>query len=139
MRILLRAASLTIVISTVGVAAPAYAAGRTATSTTVTARMPTVYSGRPAAFRAQVSPTKVGKTKITGSFTWTVTGHDGTVIPCSSASPLNNGGKSTCKFFKATLLAAASPLTMTAAYSGDAIFAASSDSTTRIATAAPRK
>ena len=74
MKNLLRAASLAIVILTMGVAVPAFAAGSTVTTTTVVASKPSIYSGQAEVFRATVAPTKVGMTKITGSITWTVTG-----------------------------------------------------------------
>ena len=74
MKNLLRAASLAIVILTVGVAVPAFADGSTVTTTVVVAAKPSIYSGQAEVFRATVAPTKVGMTRITGSITWTVTG-----------------------------------------------------------------
>jgi Bacterial Ig-like domain (group 3) len=131
MKNLLWAGGLAIVISTVGVAVPAFAAGGTATTTTVEALKPSISSGQPEVFRATVAPTKVGMTKITGSITWTVTGQDGTVIPCTVATNMASNGKSECKMAKATLLSGDSPYTVTAAYSGDTNFANSSNTITQ--------
>jgi hypothetical protein len=131
MKNLLRAASLAIVILTMGLAVPAFAAGSTMTTTAVVATKPSIYSGQPEVFKATVAPTKVGMTKITGSITWTVTGQDGTVIPCTVATTMGSNGKSECKMAKATLLSGDSPYTVTAAYSGDTNFANSSNTITQ--------
>jgi hypothetical protein len=111
-------------------AAPAFADGPLATTVTVTANHPSILTGRSVSFNAVVSPSSMGKTKITGTITWMVTAIDGTVIPCSTASPLTRGGKSRCKIDKGVLLAGVTPFTATASYSGDANFAAGSGSGT---------
>ena len=139
MKTLLRAASLVVVLAGVGVSTPAFAAGSTATTTTVEALRPTAMSGQGLVFRAMVTPTKVGSTRLTGSVAWTVTGHDGSTVPCTTVTPINNGGKSDCKIAKVTVLAGSSPLTVTASYSGDGTFGASSGTTTQDVTPAPTR
>jgi hypothetical protein len=116
-------------VSTVAVA-PAFADGPLATTTTVSPNHASILTGRSISFNALVAPSKVGKTKITGTVAWTVTGADGTVIPCTSVSALTGGGKSRCKIEKGSLLAEASPYTATAVYSGDPNFATSTGSGT---------
>jgi hypothetical protein len=86
-------------------------------------------------FTALVTPAKVGTTKITGTVTWTVTGADGTVIPCTTPPVLSTGGKSHCKIAKGVLLAGSAPFTAAVDYSGDATFAPTSASTSVDATA----
>jgi hypothetical protein len=115
--------SMTVLGAAAVAAAPAYAAGSTVTSMTVTANKTTLTSGQPVSFSALVSPAKVGKTKITGTVTWTVTGADGSVIPCTTPPVLSTGGKSSCKIAKGILLAGSAPFTAVADYSGDATFA----------------
>jgi hypothetical protein len=139
MKIRFQAAIFAIVISTVGVATPSFAAGSTVTTTSVTAVRPSIFSGQPEVFKAAVTPTKVGTTKITGSITWTVTGQHGNVIPCTVVTLMTSNGKSNCRMAKATLLSADSPLTVTAAYSGDGTFANSSSTITQnVGTASTR-
>jgi hypothetical protein len=116
--------------SSVFVALPAYADGGTPTTITVTTTKPTIMSGQPVVFKANVSPSKIGKTKVTGTMTFTITGKDGSTVSCASVSPLNGGGNSTCKVGKAEMLAGSAPYTVSAAYSGDANFAAGSGSAT---------
>ena len=123
MKTLLRVASLVVVAAGIGVATPAFAAGTTATALSITATRPAVFTGQPNVFKAAVSPAKVGKTKITGAVTWTITGRDGSTVSCASTSPINGGGYSECKVGKAVLMASASPYTVVASYSGDANFA----------------
>lgn len=110
--------------------APAFADGPVPTTVTVTANQTSILTGRSVSFNALVAPSSMGKTKISGTVTWTVTGTNGTVVPCSSVSTFSKGGKSRCKIDKGILLAGFTPFTATASYSGDANFAASSGSGT---------
>jgi hypothetical protein len=96
----------------------------------VTPNKTTITSGRPVAFTAVVTPATVGKTKFTGTVDWTVTGADGTVVPCTTTKPLTSGGRAHCNIGKGLLLAQDAPFTATANYSGDVNFAPSSGSAT---------
>ena len=122
--------SAAVIGSTAVVAAPAFADAATATTLTVTANKTTMTSGKPVSFTAAVVPAKVGTTKITGVVDWTVVGHDGSIVPCTTITALSGGGKSRCHILKGSLLGAASVYTATATYSGDAAFATSTGSTT---------
>lgn len=115
---------------------PAFADGPAATTLTVTASKTSLVSGQAVNFVALVAPSKIGKTKITGSVTWTVTDHNGTSYPCSTLVPLSGGGKSRCMLARGILLAGDAPFTATATYSGDANFASSEGSATSAATVA---
>ena len=116
-------------------AGPAFAGGSDATTVTVTPSHPTEFTGQPIAFNSLVVPATAGMGKITGTVTWTVTGQDGTVVPCASVKALTSGGKSQCKIAKGVLLGGDSPYTASAAYSGDATYGQSSGSTTQAVTA----
>jgi hypothetical protein len=132
------AVCLGVVLGALAVEAPAFAAGpdaTIATSTVVTTTKPTVTSGRAAIFHAQVSPSKVGKTRITGTVTWTVTGTGGTTVPCT-ATALTVNGKALCRVELGQFLAANSTYTVTATYSGDANFESSSGSAVETVTTA---
>lgn len=109
-------------------AAPAFASATTATTLTVTASHPTTTTGKPENFAAVVAPALAGTTKITGSVSWSVTGRDGTSIPCTVLKALNSSGTSKCSIGKQVLLADDSPYTAVATYSGDGTFLASSGS-----------
>jgi hypothetical protein len=126
---MLRAASLAIVIAGVGVATPAFATGAIATTTSVTANLPTIVSGHTAVFHALVTPATAGPAKPTGTVTWTVTDSHGTVVPCTATLAFGPSGKSMCRITTPTLLAAGSPFTATAKYSGDTNYGGSSGST----------
>jgi len=109
-------------------ASPAFADGANATTVTVTPSHTSEISGQPVSFRAQVVAVTPGTAKLTGAVTWTVTGNDGTSVPCASEVPLTLGGRSVCKIAKSTLLAGDGPYTATAAYGGDANYTHSSGS-----------
>ena len=96
MKMRLQAAIFAAVISTIGVATPSFAAGGTVTNTSVTAARPSIVSGQPEVFKAAVTPSKVGTTKITGSITWTVTGQHGNAIPWIVVTAMGSNGKSDC-------------------------------------------
>jgi hypothetical protein len=121
--------SMTVLGGAAVATAPAYAAGSTVTAMTVTGNKTTITSGQSVSFNAAVTPAKVGSTKITGTVTWTVTGADGTVVPCTTLKPLNSGGKSKCQIGNGVLLGASAPFTVAVAYSGDANFAPANAST----------
>jgi len=117
-------------------AVPAFADGTTNTTLTVTPTLTTITSGKAISFGSAITPAIVGKTKITGTVDWTVTGADGTVVPCSTIKPLTGGGKARCSISNGILLAQDSPFTVVASYSGDANFGPSTGSTTFTATPA---
>ncbi|HEX7443102.1 MAG TPA: hypothetical protein VF320_04400 [Acidimicrobiales bacterium] len=113
--------------------APAGAASASpsqATTVTVTSSRPdatTAFSGSPVTLRAQVAPTLLPPhIHITGSVAWTITGSDGSTLGCGRVLPLHNNGKTVCFVNSGQLVASASPYTVTADYSGDANFQASS-------------
>jgi hypothetical protein len=110
-------------------AVPAFADGTTGTVLTVTPTLSTITTGKAISFGAAITPSIVGKTKITGTVDWTVTGADGTVVPCSTVKPLTGGGKARCSIANGILLAKDAPFTVVASYSGDANFGPSTGST----------
>jgi len=132
------AAALATATGTVAVAAatPAFADGSNATTVAVTPSHTTEFSGQGVSFASQVLAVTPGLAKLTGTVTWTVTGQDGTVVPCTSVRPLTSGGRSVCKIAKGVLLGGDSPYTATADYGGDATYAHSSGSATLTVTAA---
>ena len=111
-------------------AVPAFADGTTNTTLTVTPTLTTITSGKAISFGSAITPAIVGKTKITGTVDWTVTGADGTVVPCSTIKPMTGGGKARCSIANGVLLAKDAPFTVVASYSGDANFGPSTGSTT---------
>jgi hypothetical protein len=102
----------------------------TATTTTVTAAG-TVTTGRVAIFIAAVSPFKTlppHVTKAGGTVSFTITGKNSLPVSCvggNSALPLNGKGKAACKVAANGVLAAQSPYTVTATYTGATGFAGS--------------
>lgn len=136
MKSLVKAASLAIVLSSAMIGAPAFAAGGTATTLSVTSNVPSVVTGHHVGFRATVAPSRVGAMKLSGTVAWTITGHDGSTVACGITTGLTKGGTANCMVDPAQLLAAASPYTVTATYSGDANFASSTGSTTETVTPA---
>lgn len=137
MKNLLRATCLAIVVTGVCAATPAFADGTgTTTTMVVTSKQASIVSGRLATFKAVISPNKVGKTAITGSVTWTITGNDGSSVSCTSTNKFGASGTSLCKVGTGVLVAAASPYTVTASYSGDANFAPVAESIPFTVTAA---
>jgi hypothetical protein len=83
---------------------------------------PWVETGADAVLRAQVYPHPTGRGHLSGNVTWTITGNDGSTVPCAALLPLHANGRSTCRVGFAEFLRAKSPYTVTAAYSGDARF-----------------
>ncbi len=132
MKNLLRAASLAMVLAGVGVAVgastPAFAVGTLGTTVSVSAKSPTAISGHEIIFHAVVTPVTPGIAKPTGTVTWSLTGTGGVMVPCASATPLGANGKSACTIAKASLLAAGSPYTVSATYSGDSNYAGNTGS-----------
>jgi len=118
------------VIATVGMSTPAYAAGSTATTLTVTPSKTLINSGQALTFLAAVAPNKVDTVKATGTVDWTVRSATGAAVPCTTVTPLSLGGKSKCTIAKGILLAGDAPFTASATYSGDATFAGSSATAT---------
>jgi hypothetical protein len=95
-----------------------------ATGTTITLTQPTVSTGHAATFTATLSPFKTpapGATRATGPITFTITGSDSSTVSCTSPNPaaLNKKGKAVCTVGAGSLLASASPYTVTASYGGD--------------------
>jgi hypothetical protein len=118
-------------VATVGTLAlnpfSASAAGTTTTATTVTGPS-TVTTGHGVTLTAAVSPSKVTGppvVKATGAVTFTITGSDDSSVPCANTPAVNGKGKATCVVAPGSLLAAASPYSVSAAYAGDTNFSAS--------------
>jgi hypothetical protein len=112
----------------------ASADGGTGTATATTVIGPTsVSTGRAVTFTASITPPKTTSApvvKATGTVTFTVTGGNASSVACSGTSnaiALNGKAKAFCKIPSGSLLASASPYSVTAAYSGDSNFAASND------------
>jgi large repetitive protein len=131
-------------VATVGTLAldslSASADGQTATTTTVKAPAK-VTTGHAVTFIAAISPPKTGTgpvVKATGSVTFTIVGSDSSTVSCTGGnSPTLNGkGDAVCKVASASLLASASPYTVTAAYGGDDNFASSTGTLTQTISAA---
>ncbi len=140
----LRATCLTAVVAGIGMTTPAFAAGvaqgATATTVTVTTGTATVLSGRGVTFHAAVTPSRVGKSKITGKVIWTITGSNGSVATCSkSSAAISPRGLAYCAVGTGQLVATASPYTVTAAYSGDSNFGQNSGSVHETVTIAPAR
>jgi hypothetical protein len=118
----------------------ASAADAPATTTTVTGPA-TIATGHAATFIAAVSPSKTTTppvVKATGAVTFTITGHDASSVSCTNVPALSGKGKFTCKVAAGSLLASASPYTVTASYAGDGgtNFGPSSDTISQIVSAA---
>jgi hypothetical protein len=136
-RILRRSAIGAIVAAaTIGASAvaavPAYADGATATSLTVTGSQTAVATGKPVSFTAAITPSMVGKERIGGAVAFTITGNDGSTVPCAKVTPLTGAGKTRCMVAPGTLLAGSAPYTIAASYPGSpsGTFGPSSGSTT---------
>ncbi len=132
-RACLGAAVASVGLTTILISAPAGAISTSpsqGTTMTVTSSRPdatTALTGSSVTFRAQLAPTIVPpRVHITGTVAWTVTGNDGSTITCGKTTPLRNNGRVTCKVGPGQIQASASPYTVTASYSGDANFQASS-------------
>jgi len=132
-KVCLGAAVASVGLTSVLLSAPAGAASAApsqATTVTVTSSRPdatTALSGSPINFHAQVAPTLLPPhVHISGTVAWTITGHDGSTLTCGRIIPLHNNGRVTCMVLPSQIVAGASPYTVTAAYSGDANFQASS-------------
>ena len=125
-----RVTGLAVALATVGLAAPAYAAGSTATTMTLTPNYTSITSGQPLSFLAAITPFSVvgpaGTVKITGTVDFAVVNGHGASVACPVVKPLNPGGKARCTIPKGVLLAADGPFTATATYSGDDTFGGSS-------------
>ena len=95
------------------------------TSTTVTSSsLPTV-TGQPVTFTATVAPTSPAVGTPSGSVTFTITGSDASSVSCDSGAVVPLTGDVAACPVSGGLLAAGTPYTVTAAYSGDANFAVS--------------
>ena len=104
---------------------------RAQTNTTVVpASNPTV-TGQPVSFTATVVPTAPATGVPTGSVNFSITGSAGTV-PCdgSNSQPLDGNDMATCSV-AGGLLAADSPYTVNATYTGDANYKMSTGTTTQ--------
>jgi hypothetical protein len=118
-------------VATVGILAlNPFSASADAVATTVTVGGPSsITTGRAATFTAALSPSKTTTTpavKATGDVSFTVTGNDNSDVACTNVPVLSGTGKFTCKVAAGSLLASASPYTVTANYGGDVNFAAGS-------------
>ena len=133
----LRAACLVIVVSGVSRRLRRSPGATTATSVAIVAGRATTLSGHPMSFRASVAPTKVGRTTITGTVTWSIVGHDGSTVACASTTPLSRSGHAQCRVGAAQLLGSGSPYAVTASYGGDANFSPSTERLSYVVDAAP--
>jgi hypothetical protein len=113
-------------------AVPAYADGATATTLTVTGSQTAVTTGRAVSFTAAITPTEVGKEKIGGAVAFTITGKDGSTVPCAKVTPLTGAGKTRCMVAPGNLLAGSAPYSIEASYPGSpsGTFGPSSNTTT---------
>jgi hypothetical protein len=105
----------------------ASADGATVTTTTVTG-LNTVTTGHGVTLTAAVTPPKTSGppvVKATGAVTFTITGNDASSVPCTNTPAVNGKGKATCVVAPGSLLAAASPYSVSAVYAGDANFGSS--------------
>ncbi len=121
------------IVAAIGTTTPAYAAsGRAlqATSVEVTSSRPgptDAVTGSALVLHAAVSPSVLPpRTHISGTVTWTITGHFGIGLTCSTTTALSSQGKASCSIGAGALLASESPYRVKASYSGDTNFAASS-------------
>jgi hypothetical protein len=105
-----------------------------ATTTTVTGPA-SLATGHAATFVAVLGATPP-VVKATGTITFTITGTDSSSISCVSAPVLSSKGKATCKVAAGSLLASDAPYSVTAAYSGDPTYVASSDTISQAVSAA---
>jgi hypothetical protein len=122
------------------IAPAAFAAGSNdaaVTTLTVSTGKPTVPSGRPVNFTAQLAPNKVGSKPVlkpTGTVSWTIVGSDSSTVACTASAAILPSGKAKCSVAPGLLLANASPYTVTATYSGDDNFATATGSTSETVT-----
>jgi hypothetical protein len=119
-------------VATVGILAlnPFSASATTdavATTTTVTGPA-SVATGHAVTFTATVSPNTTGSkpvVKATGGVTFTITGSGAASATCTNIPAVNGKGKAVCKVAAGSLLASASPYSVTAVYQSDGTFAGS--------------
>ena len=86
-------------------------------------------SGKPNNFMASLSPVSPSVATPTGRVTWTITSADGTTsIPCSNGTParVNVHGTARCSVPVDQLTAVGAPWSVSALYSGDAVFPSAS-------------
>jgi hypothetical protein len=116
-------------VPSVGTQSKVIHAGPT-TITISSASNPTV-TGQPASFSATLAPASPAAGLPTGSVAFSVAGTDSSTVGCDGGDTISlSGGVATCPL-SAGLLAAGSPFVVTATYSGDPNFAASTTSTTQ--------
>jgi Big-like domain-containing protein len=116
-------------IATMGTLAlnPFSASADPTVATTMTVTGPAnLATGHAASFVAIITATPP-VVKATGAITFTITGTDASSISCVSAPVMSGKGKAVCKVAAGSLLASAGPYSVTAAYSGDPTYVASSD------------
>ena len=102
-----------------------------ATTTTVTSASDPTVTGQPVMFSATVAPVSPATGLPTGTVTFAITGTGGPPPSCDTPEPQPlSGGVATCSV-SGGLLAAGSPYTVTATYSGDVNFATSAGSTSQ--------
>ena len=98
------------------------------TSVWVSTNHPWVETGKGVIFRSHVNPDELNRIRISGTMTWTITGNDGSTVPCTTTVPLRSSGKAACRVGAAQLLSTNSPYAVVATYSGDANFQPSTGS-----------
>ncbi len=121
-------------VAALAISTPAYGApsakARHVTSVTVTSSKPgpsDAFTGSALVLHAAITPALIRRrTHISGTVTWTIIGHHGIDLTCTSTNPLGARGKATCRIAAGRLLASESPYRVKASYSGDTHFAPSS-------------
>lgn len=102
------------------------------TTTTLSSSNTPSVTGQPLTYTATVAATIPSTGMPTNSVTFSITGHDGTSFPCDNGDlqTLNSSDMAQCNL-AAGLAASDSPYTVSAAYSGDSNYAASTTSITQ--------
>ncbi len=115
-------ASLLVALSSLAIVPMAAGAQPTdvGTTTTVTATPASTTSGGAVTFVAQVQAVTTDATTITGTVTFTITGHNASTVNCHGSDTVTvSHGKATCKVPFEQLQAEASPYSIVGTYSGD--------------------
>jgi Big-like domain-containing protein len=105
------------------------------TATTVTSTTAPSVTGQAVSFTAQVAPTSPSTGVPTGSVVFSITGQSGASFTCDDVGgdtqTLSGSDLAQCDIPTGDFLVTGSPYTVSAAYSGDSNYAASSGSTTQ--------
>ena len=115
-------ASVLVAISSLAIVPLAAGAQATdvGTMTTVTVSPPSTRTGAAVSIVARVHPVTTDATVITGTVTFTITGHNSSTVNCHVSDTVTvKHGKATCKVPVEELQAEASPYSIAGTYSGD--------------------